>query len=68
MSEIRCGEPDCGELANTESVVEMANLTGGMMAGLFRNRRSYQCPAGHVTNRASVLTRFREWLRGTRHS
>ncbi len=48
MSEIRCGEPDCNEMAATESVVQMANLTGGMMGGLFPQRRVYKCPAGHT--------------------
>jgi hypothetical protein len=43
----------------------MANLTGGMMGGLFRGSRDYRCPAGHVTTRSTVIGRVRAWLTGT---
>ena len=56
MDEIRCGEPDYQEMASTESVVEMANLTGGMLAGLFARPRTYRCPAGHVTTKSTPPT------------
>jgi hypothetical protein len=51
MDQIRCGDPDCGELATPETVVEMGNLTGGMLAGLFPGSRIYRCPSGHVTTK-----------------
>jgi hypothetical protein len=44
----------------------MANLTGGMMGGLFSSSRAYRCPSGHVTIRATVFGRLRGWLVGTR--
>jgi hypothetical protein len=36
-------------MVTTESIVEMANLTGGMMTGLFPHPRAYKCPSGHIT-------------------
>ena len=62
MGEIRCGEPDCGEVASFESIVEMANLTGGMLGGLFSNSRTYKCPSGHVTTRRSAFSRLQSLL------
>jgi hypothetical protein len=66
MGEIRCGEPDCGQPASTQAVVEMANLTGGMMSGLFSQSRAYRCPAGHVTTRRTVVGRLKAFLAGPR--
>jgi hypothetical protein len=63
MGEIRCGEPDCPEVASTETIVEMANLTGGMLAGLIPRSRRYECPSGHVTTRRTFLGRLRDLFR-----
>jgi hypothetical protein len=63
MREIHCGEPDCPEVASTESIVEMANLTGGMLAGLLPRHRAYECPSGHVTTHSTVLGRLRVFFR-----
>jgi hypothetical protein len=49
MDYIRCGEPDCEEMATPETVVEMVNLTGGMTGGLFPHPQVYKCPSGHTT-------------------
>jgi hypothetical protein len=49
MDYIRCGEPNCQEMASIASVEEMAKLTGGMMGGLFPHPRAYKCPSGHTT-------------------
>lgn len=67
MDEIRCGEPGCGEMASTESIVEMANLTGGMMTGLFPHPREYSCPAGHRTTIRDEVAHLRDELEGKRH-
>ena len=64
MDEIRCGEPDCGQMASTESVVEMANLTGGMMTGLFPHPRVYKCPSGHVTTIRDGVAHIKALLEG----
>ena len=64
MDEIRCGEPGCDQTATTESVVEMANLTGGMMGGLFSHPRDYRCPAGHVTTIRSEFERLKASVEG----
>jgi hypothetical protein len=63
VSEIRCGQEGCGQAASTQAVVEMANLTGGMMGGLFSNSRDYRCPTGHVTTRSTAFGRLRGWLK-----
>jgi hypothetical protein len=63
MREIRCGEPDCPEVASTESIVEMANITGGMLAGLVPRSRTYRCPSGHVTAHRTFLGRLRDFFR-----
>ena len=67
MDEIRCGEPDCTEMASPRSVVEIANLTGGMMGGLFANSRVYECSSGHVTTLRTWLARLKASLKGTRN-
>ena len=65
MDEIRCGEPDCAEMASPRSVVEIANLTGGMRGGLFANSRVHNCPSGHVTTLRTSLARLKASLKGT---
>jgi len=45
MDEIRCGEPDCPDMASYRGVVEIGNLTGGMMGGVFTRSRAYECPS-----------------------
>ena len=64
MDEIRCGEPGRDQAATTESVVDMANLTGGMMGGLFPHPREYRCPVGHVTTIRSEFKRLKASLEG----
>jgi hypothetical protein len=62
MDNIRCGEPDCSEMATPETVVEMANLTGGMTGGLFPHSRDYKCPNGHVTTLQTVVDELKAAL------
>ena len=51
-------------MASTESVVEMANLTGGMMTGLFPHPRVFKCPSGHVTTIRDELAHIKALLEG----
>lgn len=67
MDEIRCGEPDCAQMATPETIVEMGNLTGGMLAGLFPRPREYRCPSGHITTLRTILDDVKETFEGTRN-
>jgi hypothetical protein len=64
MDEIRCGAPDCDQPASFESIVEMANLTGGMMGGLFDRSQQYRCSSGHVTTIKDELAHLKAVLTG----
>jgi hypothetical protein len=64
MDEIRCGEPDCTQMASFKSIVEMANLTDGMMGGVLRNPRVYKCPSGHVTTLRGEFEHLKAALEG----
>jgi hypothetical protein len=58
MEEIRCGETGCSESISTQNIIEMANLTGGPMTGLFPDPRTYRCPAGHRTTLKDDVAHF----------
>lgn len=66
MDEIRCGEPDCPDMASYRGVVEIGNLTGGMMGGVFTRSRAYECPSGHTTTFGTALARLNALFRRTR--
>ena len=68
MDEIPCGEFGCDQTATTENVVEMANLTGGVLAGIYPHERTYTCPHGHRTTIREELTHLRDKLEGKHDS